>query len=92
LRERDHLETQGINKRIILKGISRKKYWDLDWVDLILDTKRWQAIVKAVVKLRITKNAGNCQRAFESVPNSCLENLIGKVGVENNILNYQWEM
>jgi hypothetical protein len=32
----------------------------------------------------------NCQRAFDSFPHSWVENLIEMVGVDSNIVNYQW--
>ena len=34
LRERDHLEDPGIDRRIILK-------WIFDWIDLAQDRDRW---------------------------------------------------
>ena len=53
MRERDHLENPGANGRIILRWIMRK--WDggMDWIDLAQDRDRWQALVNAVINLRL---------------------------------------
>jgi len=54
LRERDHLETPGIDGRIILIWIFRK--WDvggMDWIDLAQDWERWRAVVNAIMNLRV---------------------------------------
>jgi hypothetical protein len=50
MKDSDHLEDIGVDRRIILK------WWrGMDWIDLAEDRDRWSA----VVKLRIPKNAGN---------------------------------
>ena len=53
LRERDHLEDQGVDERIILRWFFRK--WDkgMDWIDLAQDTDLWRALVNAVISLRV---------------------------------------
>jgi len=54
LRERDHLEDQGVDGRIILRWTYRKwRYGSMDWIELAQDMGRWRAIVKAVRKLRV---------------------------------------
>jgi hypothetical protein len=54
-KERDHLEDLGVDGRMILKWIL-KKYGGLVGVNSILlvkDRKKWQAVVKAVMNLRV---------------------------------------
>jgi hypothetical protein len=43
----------GVNGRIIIKRILEK--WDgrADWIDLAQDRERWQALVNAVMNLRV---------------------------------------
>ena len=56
LRERDHLEDPGIDRRIILGWMFMK--WDvggvMDWIDLARDRDRWRALVNVVKNLRVT--------------------------------------
>jgi len=52
LKERDHLEDQGVDMRIILRWIFRK--WDgggMDWIDLAQGRDRWQADVNVQMNL-----------------------------------------
>jgi hypothetical protein len=53
LRERDHFEDPGVDGMIILRWIFRK--WDggMYWIDLAQDRDRWQAVVNAVMNLRV---------------------------------------
>ena len=54
LREGDHLRDPGVGERIILKWIFEKWYeGDMDWIGLSQDRDRWQALVKAVMNLRV---------------------------------------
>jgi hypothetical protein len=49
LRERDHMEDPGVDRRIILRWIFRK--WDgggMEWIYLAQDRDRWWALVNAV--------------------------------------------
>jgi hypothetical protein len=52
-RERDHLEDPVIDGRIILERVFEK--WDggMDWIGLAQDRDQWQALVNAVVNLRV---------------------------------------
>jgi hypothetical protein len=45
--------------RIILKWILRKQMLGMDWIKLAQDSDRWQALVNAVMNVRVPKNAGN---------------------------------
>jgi hypothetical protein len=51
LRESDHLEDPGVDRRIILRWIFRK--WDggMDWIDLTLDRDRLGALVNVEMNL-----------------------------------------
>jgi hypothetical protein len=53
LREGYHLEDPGADGRIILKSIFEK--WDggVDWIVLTQDRNRWEALVNAVMNLRV---------------------------------------
>jgi hypothetical protein len=59
LREEVHLEDSGVDRRIILKWILEKWDGSMYWIDLAQDRDRWRAVVKAVMNLRVSKNAGN---------------------------------
>jgi hypothetical protein len=53
--ERDYLEDPDVDGRIILRWIFRK--WDVgywDWIDLVQDRDRWQALVNVVMNLWVT--------------------------------------
>ena len=49
--ERDHLEDQGLDGRIILKWIFNKWGGGMDWVDVARDMDSWQPLVNAVMNL-----------------------------------------
>jgi hypothetical protein len=51
LNETDHLEDLGVDRRIILRYIFRKR--DGDWIDLAQDRDRWQALMNAVMNLPV---------------------------------------
>jgi len=59
LKERDHLGDPGVD-RTILRWIFRKlDAGDMDWIELAQDRDRWQALVNAVMNLRVPQNARN---------------------------------
>jgi hypothetical protein len=52
-REGDRLGDPGVNRKIILKWISKK--WDgcMNWIELTQDRDRWWDLVNAVMNLRV---------------------------------------
>jgi len=55
MRERGHLEDPSIDWMIILNGSSGSgMVRGMDWIDLAEDKDSWQALVNAVVNLRIS--------------------------------------
>jgi len=59
LRERDHLEYQGVERIIILKCIFKKRDGDTDWIDLPQARDRWRTLVNVVMNLRVPYKAGS---------------------------------
>ena len=53
LRERDHLESLGVNGKIILKCIFRKWEGGMDWINLAEDRYRWWALVNILTNLLV---------------------------------------
>ena len=54
LRDRDHLEDQGVDGRIILKCILKKWEWGgRDCFTLAQNRDRWRALVNAVMNRRV---------------------------------------
>ena len=54
LREKNYLEDQGIDRRIILRVIFRKWHGKvMDWFDLAQDRGRWRMLVNAVMNFRV---------------------------------------
>jgi hypothetical protein len=52
-RERDRLGVPGVDGRIILRWIFRKRVGVMDWIELAQDRDRWRALVSAVMNLRV---------------------------------------
>jgi hypothetical protein len=52
LEGKNHLEDLPIDVRVILK-CTRKWEGDMDWIDLVQDSDRWRALVKAVMNIRV---------------------------------------
>jgi len=53
LRERHHLEDSGLDGRIILRWTFRM--WNvggMEWIDLVQDRDRWQAVVNGLIWFR----------------------------------------
>jgi len=53
MRERDHLEDTGVDRRIILRWIFRKWNGGMDWIDLVQDRNSWRAFVNAVMNFQV---------------------------------------
>jgi hypothetical protein len=51
--EKRPLEDLGVDGRIILRWIVRKKNGGVEWVNLAQDRDRWRAVVNAVISLRV---------------------------------------
>ena len=53
LRERDHFKDLGMDGKVMLQRISKKRVRGVDWIDLAQDRDKWRAFVNAVVKLLV---------------------------------------
>jgi len=53
LKEGYHLKDLDVDGMIILKLYLRNKRGEIDWLDLAQDRDRWQALVNAVMNLRL---------------------------------------
>jgi hypothetical protein len=60
VKEKDQFGGPGTYGRIILMWIIRKwDVWGVDWIELAQDSDKWQALVTAVMNLRVPQNARN---------------------------------
>jgi hypothetical protein len=60
LRKRKPLENLGVNWRIILKCIfSKGDEEGMDWIDLVQDRQKWQALLNAAMNLWVPQIAAN---------------------------------
>ena len=67
LRERDHLEDQGVDGRILLSGSSRSGMWRMDWIELAQNRDSRRALVNAVLNMCVPYNAENFYTSSEPV-------------------------
>ena len=58
LKDGDHLEDLGVDRRIILKWIFKKRMGGMEWIDLAQDRDMWWALVNTVMNLWVPYNAG----------------------------------
>jgi hypothetical protein len=47
------LEDPGVDGRIILKWIFERLDGGMDWINIVQDRYRWQALVNTVMNLRV---------------------------------------
>jgi len=59
MRERNHLEDPGVGGRVIFLVLQEVGYGRMGWIDLVHDMDSWQALVNAVMNLRVPYNVGN---------------------------------
>jgi hypothetical protein len=57
--EENHLKELGVDGRIILKRIFKKRDEGMHWIHLAQDRNIWRALVNAVMNIRFPQNAGN---------------------------------
>jgi hypothetical protein len=50
---KNHLEGLGVDGRIILKWIFKKRDGGMDGIDLVQNRDSWRALVNAVMNLRV---------------------------------------
>ena len=53
LKERVHLEDEGLDGRTILKWMFNKLFWGMGCIRLSHDRDKWRAIANAIINLRI---------------------------------------
>jgi hypothetical protein len=53
LRERDHVEDPGVDRKIIRRWLFKKWDWVMEWIDLAQERDRRWTLVNAVMKFRV---------------------------------------
>jgi len=53
LRETDHLEYLGVNRKTIKMDLQDARWGGMDWIDVAQDTESWRAPVNVVMNLRV---------------------------------------
>jgi hypothetical protein len=59
VKERVHVKNVGVDRMTILKWIFAVGWECVDWIDLPQDRNKLRAVVKTVMNLRVSQNAGN---------------------------------
>jgi len=59
VKERDHLEDPGVDVRIIFKEILKTEWEGVEWIRLVPDRDKWQAVVAMATKIRVFSKAGS---------------------------------
>jgi hypothetical protein len=61
-KERDHLEDQGVDRRMEAEWILGRLAGEVDWIRLAQDRDRWQAVVNEVMNFRVFRHGVNIEK------------------------------